>query len=288
MFLSGKKKILSELQAQKEDQVKREPYVAGYFYPDRKEILIETIESFIPEVKEKIKALGVVSPHAGYEYSGPVAAAVYSAVIIPETVVILAPAHHQINSLFALYDSGSWLTPLGQVPIEERLSELLVGETQLITRDREAHRKEHSIEVQVPFLQYFQKNLSLVPILVSYQANYESLAELGQAISRAVINFDRPVLLVASTDMSHYVSQKMAEELDHKAISFIERLDPQGLFQVVISYGLSMCGFQPTAAMLVAAKALGAKEGKLIKYQTSGDRTGDYREVVGYAGLAVI
>ncbi|MGB9764589.1 MAG: AmmeMemoRadiSam system protein B [Candidatus Saccharicenans sp.] len=268
--------------------MKREPYVAGYFYPDRKEILIETIESFIPEVKEKIKALGVVSPHAGYEYSGPVAAAVYSAVIIPETVVILAPAHHQINSLFALYDSGSWLTPLGQVPIEERLSELLVGETQLITRDREAHRKEHSIEVQVPFLQYFQKNLSLVPILVSYQANYESLAELGQAISRAVINFDRPVLLVASTDMSHYVSQKMAEELDHKAISFIERLDPQGLFQVVISYGLSMCGFQPTAAMLVAAKALGAKEGKLIKYQTSGDRTGDYREVVGYAGLAVI
>jgi hypothetical protein len=267
--------------------MKRQPYVAGYFYPEQADILRKNIESFILDRAEKTKAIGVMSPHAGYEYSGPVAGAVYSSVIIPETVVILSPAHHQINCLFALYDSGAWLTPLGEVPVENKLAELILGETQLVSRDLEAHRKEHSIEVQIPFLQYFQKNLSIVPILVSYEANYENLAELGKAVADAVTSFRGEVLLVASSDMSHYVSQRVAEELDHKAISFIEKLDPNGLYEVVTSYGISMCGYQPTTAMLVAAKSLGAKEGRLIRYHTSGDRTGDYREVVGYAGLLI-
>ncbi|MBC7361236.1 MAG: AmmeMemoRadiSam system protein B [Candidatus Aminicenantes bacterium] len=267
--------------------MKRQPYVAGYFYPDQPEILKRTIESFILDRAEKTEAIGVVSPHAGYEYSGPVAGAVYSSVIIPETVIILAPAHHHISSLFALYDSGTWVTPLGEVAVENRLAELIIGETQLISRDQEAHRKEHSIEVQIPFLQYLQKNLSIVPIVVSHEADYDHLAELGKALARAVTGFRGKVLLVASTDMSHYVNQRVAEELDYKAISFIQKLDPQGLYEVVSSYGISMCGFQPTTALLVAAKSLGAKEGKLIKYQTSGDRTGDYRQVVGYAGLVI-
>jgi Predicted dioxygenase len=287
LFLK-KKKNLYEPKAQKEGLMKRQPYVAGYFYPDSREKLLQTIESFIPAVKEKLEAIGVVSPHAGYEYSGPVAAAVYSSVIIPETVIILAPAHHHISSLFALYDAGSWLTPLGEIPINERLSELIVAEAQSVSRDQEAHRKEHSIEVQLPFLQYFQKKLSFVPILISYEADYDSLAELGEAVSKAIINYGRQVLIIASTDMSHYVQQKIAEELDFKAISFIQKVDPRGLFEVVVSYGLTMCGFQPTTAMLAAARSLGAKEGKLIKYQTSGDRTGDYQEVVGYAGLAIV
>jgi len=267
--------------------MKRLPYVAGYFYPAEAGKLVSTIESFLPRKIEPQEAIGVVSPHAGYEYSGPVAAAVYSSVKIPEAVVILAPAHHQISSLFAIYDSGSWLTPMGEVTINNRLAELIMEGNSKVKRDVEAHRKEHSIEVQIPFMQYFQKSLSIVPILVSYEAGFKDLVDLGEALASAVKKFGQQVLLVASTDMSHYVSQKIAEELDYKAISFVEKLDPSGLFEVVVSFGISMCGFQPTTALLVAARHLGAKEGKLIKYQTSGDRTGDYREVVGYAGLAI-
>ncbi|MGB9893828.1 MAG: AmmeMemoRadiSam system protein B [Candidatus Saccharicenans sp.] len=267
--------------------MKRQPYVAGYFYPGDPEILKKTIQSFTTEKKEISQAIGVVAPHAGYEYSGPVAGSVYSSVVIPETVVILSPAHHRISSLFALFDEGSWETPLGEVPVESRLADLIVAETELVLRDPEAHRKEHSIEVQVPFLQYFQPHLSIVPLMVSYEAEYQQLRELGQALAEAIKNFKKQVLIIASTDMSHYVSQKIAEELDHKAISFIEKVDAEGLYNVVSSYGISMCGFQPTAAMLVAARSLGATTGRLIKYQTSGDRTGDYREVVGYAGLMV-
>lgn len=268
--------------------MKRLPYVAGYFYPDDPDLLRNTIQSFTREEPDKIRAVGVVAPHAGYEYSGPVAGRVYSSVEIQETVIILSPAHHRISSLFALYDRGSWLTPLGEVKVEARLADLVAEGTDLVSRDPEAHRKEHSIEVQVPFLQYFRPDVFIVPIMVSYQAGWPELSQLGQALALAVKKFKQPVLLVASTDMSHYVSKKVAEELDFKAIDFIKKLDPEGLVRVVTSFGISMCGFQPTAAMLTAARALGAREGRLISYQTSGERTGNYREVVGYAGLAII
>lgn len=268
--------------------MKRQPYVAGYFYPADPEALKKMLKSFVRNGGEKLRAIGVVAPHAGYEYSGPVAGRVYSSVEIPDTAVILSPAHYRISSLFALYDRGNWLTPLGEVKVEEQLADLISMESDLITRDPEAHRKEHSIEVQVPFLQYFRPDVCIVPLMVSYQASWPELNELGQALASAVKNFSRPVLLVASTDMSHYVNKKVAEELDFKAIAFIEKLDPEGLYNVVTSYGISMCGFQPTAAMLAAARRLGAKEGRLINYQTSGERTGDYREVVGYAGLAIL
>ncbi|MDD8019602.1 MAG: AmmeMemoRadiSam system protein B [Acidobacteriota bacterium] len=265
--------------------MQRQPYVAGYFYPAEPNLLKKTIESFLPGKIKKIRAYGAISPHAGYEYSGPVAAAVYSSIIIPGNVVILGPAHHPIESLLALDDSDGWLTPLGEVPLNAALADLILSESSSISRDKEAHRKEHSIEVQIPFLRYFQPDLSIVPILVSYEADYEKLEALGQALARAIKSLKEDVLLVASTDMSHYISQEMAEKLDYKAISFIRKLDPRGLFQLVTSYGLTMCGFQPTAAVMVATQALGAKEGQLVKYQTSGDRTGDYQQVVGYAGL---
>ncbi len=265
--------------------MKRQPYVAGYFYPDEPGLLRRTIESFLPLRINKARAYGAISPHAGYEYSGPVAAAVYSSVDVPADVVILGPAHHPIESVLALDDSDSWQTPLGEVPINPTLTRLILTGGEIVFSDREAHRKEHSIEVQVPFLQYFQPDLSIVPILVSYEADYEKLEGLGQTLARAINSYGQDVLLVASTDMSHYISQEMAEKLDYKAISFMQKLDPRGLFHLVTSYGLTMCGFQPTAAVMVAAQALGAKEGQLVKYQTSGERTGDYQQVVGYAGL---
>ena len=159
--------------------MKRRPYVAGYFYPEEPDLLRKTIESFLPGKSEKNRAYGIVSPHAGYEYSGSVAAYVYSSVIIPSNVVILGPAHHPIESILALDDSNSWLTPLGEVPVNSALADLILSESGFISKDKEAHRKEHSIEVQVPFLQYFQPDLSIVPILVSYEADYKKLEDLG-------------------------------------------------------------------------------------------------------------
>lgn len=160
--------------------MKRQPYVAGYFYPDEPGLLRKTIESFVPLRTNKTRAYGAISPHAGYEYSGPVAAAVYSSVDIPADVVILGPAHHPIESVLALDDSDSWQTPLGEVPINPTLTQLILTGGEIVFRDREAHRKEHSIEVQVPFLQYFQPDLSIVPILVSYEADYENWKDWGR------------------------------------------------------------------------------------------------------------
>ena len=153
--------------------------------------------------------------------------------------------------------------------------------------DPAAHEREHALEVQLPFLQYLNRRISFVPIAVSYLAAYPQLEDLGRAVAAAIAGLGRDALVVASTDMSHYVSREEAEARDAPAISRILALDPRGLFDVVKAEDISMCGFQPTAAALVAAKALGAEKAELVKYATSGDSTGDYREVVAYAGFRV-
>jgi len=266
--------------------MKRQPYVAGYFYPDEPGLLRRTIESFLPLRINKARAYGAISPHAGYEYSGPVAAAVYSSVDVPADVVILGPAHHPIESVLALDDSDSWQTPLGEVPINPDLNpadfnrgrKLFSVIEKLTGKNIRLRSRFRSFSISSLICPSFQ---SWFPM----KSDYEKLEGLGQTLARAINSYGQDVLLVASTDMSHYISQEMAEKLDYKAISFMQKLDPRGLFHLVTSYGLTMCGFQPTAAVMVAAQALGAKEGQLVKYQTSGERTGDYQQVVGYAGL---
>lgn len=266
----------------------RQPAVAGYFYPGRAEELKKMIDQMTPQKSDKKKAWGIVSPHAGYVYSGQVAAAVFASVEIPSIAVILGPSHRAIRSLFALQVEGSWRTPLGEVPIYSALASRLLEISSLFEDEPRAHLSEHSLEVQVPFLQYHRPGISIVPICVSPEADYASLEEVGRAIAQAVKENKPDILLVASTDMSHYISQKEAEKKDFLAIKKIEALDARGLYDVVIQENISMCGFQPTCAVIVACKELGASRGELILYRTSGEVTGDYHEVVGYAGCRLL
>lgn len=265
----------------------RKPAVAGFFYPGKKDELETMMAGMVDPDKDKEKACCVVSPHAGFMYSGAVAGAVFSSVFLPRRHVLLGPNHRPVLSRIAVVSKGLWSTPLGEVRIDTDLAELIKAQTSLVVEDEKAHAHEHALEVQLPFLQYLRKSISIVPICVAYQASYEELEELGQGIAMAIQEIKEDILITASTDMSHYVGQETAREKDFRAIDRILDLDAKGLYDVVIQENISMCGFQPTTAALVASKILGASQGKLIKYQTSGDVTGDFREVVGYAGLAI-
>jgi len=267
--------------------VRRKPAVAGYFYPSQREELSGMIEGMTETEMKREKAICVVSPHAGFVYSGPVTGAVFSAVILPDTFVILGPSHRGISSRFAIMKEGLWETPLGDIPLESHLAALIMSNSPLIVEDERAHSEEHSLEVQLPFIQYFRKEFSIVPICLSYDVSYEELEELAKAISQGIQDFEREVLIVTSTDMSHYVSQKTAEKKDFLAIDKVLKLDPKGLYDTVQKEDISMCGFQPTTSALIASKELGARKAELIKYQTSGDMSGDYSQVVGYAGIRI-
>jgi AmmeMemoRadiSam system protein B len=279
--------------------LKRRPAVAGYFYEADPEALKARIERCFlsklgpgrlpSERAEKPRRIkGLVVPHAGYMYSGPVAAHAYLAMAedgIPETVVIIGPNHTGLGAGVSIMVEGSWSTPLGAVPIDSELAKAIQEAGSLIAVDEEAHLNEHSIEVQLPFLLHVAKRpFKLVPICMMLQA-YEACLDVGEAIASAARG--RDVVVIASSDFTHYESQRSAEVKDGKAIEAIERLDPRGLLEVVEAESISMCGPGPVAAMLVASTSMGATSAKLLKYATSGDVTHDYSAVVGYASIVV-
>lgn len=263
----------------------RRPQYAGQFYPGTRERLREAIAPLTDPGAAPKKSLAVVSPHAGYVYSGGVAGAVFSSAALPSVFVILGPAHREIDPLFAVWAEGSWQTPLGESPIETELASRVLAGCPLAEANERAHLTEHSLEVQLPFIQYLRKDAAIVPICVSAEADYAALEALGRALAEAVRGYEKESLIVASTDMSHYVSQRTAERQDRRAIDKVLGLDPFGLFTTVVEERISMCGFQPTTAALVAALALGARQAELVRYATSGDASGDYSQVVGYAGI---
>ena len=266
----------------------RRPAVAGYFYPRKAEELRSMIKGMVDPRAKKEKARAVVSPHAGFAYSGPVAGAVYSSVVLPERFVILGPSHRGQRSVFGIMKKGSWQTPLGDVPLDSVLAESLLRNSSLVRVEESAHEEEHSLEVQLPFIQFLSSGFSIVPVCVSPVADYAALEELGKGLAASIRESGREVLIVASTDMSHYVSQETARAKDFLAIERIRALDARGLFEVVQEEGISMCGFQPTTAAILAAKELGAGRADLIRYMTSGETSGDFDQVVGYAGLRIV
>lgn len=267
--------------------MKRKPAVAGYFYPQQEESLKSVLDRMIDPEREKRKAISVITPHAGFEYSGPVAGAVFSSVQLPEVFVLLGPSHRHVKSRFAIMKKGIWQTPFGDVPIESGLANAIETRSDLVSDDSSAHDQEHSLEVQLPFIQYFKSDFSIVPINIAYQTSYEELEELGHAISGALQSRDDDVLIVASTDMSHYISQQEAGIKDSLAIEEIRSLNARGLYEVVSRENISMCGYQPTISTIVASKDLGATQAELIRYQTSGEVTKNFHEVVGYAGMRI-
>lgn len=266
----------------------RRPAVAGYFYPKRPEELRSMIEGMVDPEAKKEKAWAVVSPHAGFVYSGPVAGAVYSSVILPDRFILLGPSHRGQRSVFAIMDKGAWKTPLGEVPLDTELAASLLGGSPSVRVEEGAHEQEHSLEVQLPFIQFLKPTFSIVPVCISPAADYGALEELGMALAAVVRGSSRSVLIVSSTDMSHYVSHETAKRKDRLAIDRIQALDARGLYDVVLGENISMCGFQPTTAAVLAAKELGARRADLVRYMTSGETSGDFSQVVGYAGLRIV
>jgi|SRR5208282_3864210 len=270
----------------------RTPAVAGRFYPGRAEELLRDIRTYTASapVENRISAIGCVAPHAGYFYSGSVAGAVYSRLEIPEPCVVLCPNHTGKGHPLAVMANTTWQTPLGQVAANTEMSVQLLHRFPALQEDSAAHRGEHAIEVQLPFLQARQPKLSIVPIAVG-TSDFEALRGLGEALAQVIAEREEvgegKVLIVASSDMNHYESDAITRVKDRKAIARVLALDARGLWQVVMNEDISMCGFGPAIVMLTAAKLLGATSAKLIKYATSGDVSGDYESVVGYAGIIV-
>jgi AmmeMemoRadiSam system protein B len=227
-----------------------------------------------------------MSPHAGYIYSGGVAGKTFASVSIPDQVVILGPNHHGRGHVAAVYANGAWETPLGQTSVASGLARRILGECTMTAEDHVAHRFEHSLEVQLPFLQFRAPRVSIVPVCIS-RMPLELLLQLGDGLARAIQASDSAPLIVASTDMTHYESGKTARKKDFQALEKVLALDPEGLYEVVQGERISMCGVLPTVVMLRAALALGAREAELIAYSNSGDVTGDQSEVVGYAGVRI-
>jgi AmmeMemoRadiSam system protein B len=273
----------------------RTPAVAGRFYPARAEELLREVREFSSpvtsaEVSKHTSAIGCVAPHAGYIYSGTIAGAVYSSLEIPEHCVILCPNHTGKGRPLAVMASTTWQTPLGEVAADADLGARLLHRFPALQEDSAAHRGEHAIEVQLPFLQARQPQLNIVPIVVG-TSDFDVLRGLGEALGDVIgaLEEDRKlkVLIIASSDMNHYESDAVTRVKDHKAIERVLALDGRGLWDVVMNEEISMCGFGPTIVMLTAAKLLGATSATLVKYATSGEVSGDYGSVVGYAGIIV-
>ena len=267
----------------------RQPAVAGRFYPASAQQLREEIETYTKpaaETEPKIRALGCVVPHAGYMYSGHVAGAVYRRLDLPKQIIILCPNHTGAGEPLAIMSQGAWHTPLGDAPIAEALAIELKQRMPLLSEDEEAHRSEHALEVQLPFLQVLAPGFEFVPIAVG-TGNFEVLSAVGVAIGSVIAKQNDRVLVVASSDMNHYESDAVTRVKDRRAIDQLLALDPRGLYDVVREAHISMCGYGPATIMLTAARKLGATQAELIRYSTSGDVSGDKDTVVGYAGVAV-
>jgi len=270
----------------------RTPAVAGRFYPGHaEELRREILQYTAPVETARITAIGCVAPHAGYVYSGWVAGAVYSRLEIPDRAVILCPNHTGKGRPLAVMANTTWQTPLGEIAADAELGARLMRRFPGLQEDSAAHRGEHAIEVQLPFLQAQRRDLSIVPIVIGTN-NFEVLRGLGEALADVIGDVqegdrEEKVLVIASSDMNHYESDAITRVKDHKAIERVLALDARGLWQVVMNEDVSMCGFGPTIVMLTAAKLLGATSATLVKYATSGDVSGDYESVVGYAGIIV-
>lgn len=264
----------------------RKPAVAGRFYPADPQKLNTLLKSYINPLAKKSPALGIVVPHAGYVYSGDVAGQVYAQIQLPQKIIILSPNHTGLGATFATMNRGTWRLPFGDATINEALANQLLAACHLLEVDSIAHANEHSLEVQIPFLQYLEKDFSFVPLTIGH-VPFGECQEIGKAIAQVIQNAEEPILLIASTDMNHYESQKITLEKDEWAMDAILDRDPKKLYQVVHQKNISMCGIIPTTIVLTACNLLGASRATLVQHKTSGDVSGDYDTVVGYAGFII-
>lgn len=265
----------------------REPVVAGRFYPANKNELQSVVDKYTRKTQRKppIEACAVIAPHAGYVYSGQLAGRTLSTVHIPETVILVGPNHTGQGSPASL-SIEDWSTPLGPVRANTILAKLITKKSTTIVIDEAAHTFEHSLEVQLPFLQKLQQNLSVVPLTLGH-LSYETCEEIADSLYRSISEYSGKVLILASTDMNHFESRSVSQAKDRLALDAIEAMDPKSLYSTVHTNKISMCGFIPVVITLLTSLKLGAKTAMLLEHMDSGDISGDTGHVVGYAGVII-
>jgi len=264
----------------------RRPAVAGQFYPRHPEDLNEELKVAFSDVAgdETLPIRGAVVPHAGYIYSGAVAAEVYARLPKRETYVLIGPNHHGLGLPVAI-SRDSWMTPLGVAECDLELADALMGS--IIEVDESAHLYEHSLEVQIPFLQARFSDFKILPICMGLQ-DEETAIEVGEAVGEAAKSLGRDCTVIASSDLTHYEHQEEARRKDAQLIEAILKMDVAAVYKTVYSLNLTTCGYGPISATITASRILGAQSGKLLRYSTSGDVTGDFSQVVGYGAIAFV
>ena len=264
----------------------RECAVAGQFYPSNPKSLKEEIERFKPKTNSNISAKGIIIPHAGYIYSGKVAISTVGIVKPKRRIIILGPNHTGIGHTFSIFPEGEWKMPFANIKIDRELAKNIVGDADLIKEDYSAHLHEHSIEVELPILQYFFGDFEFIPIVCGI-ANLDIYRRVAHRIYEAIENIQNDILIVASSDMTHYEEDSSARKKDSLAIESILKLDEEELVEKVEKYNISMCGIAPVSVLLHCCKLLKANKAEVVLYQTSGDASGDYSSVVGFLGVVI-
>jgi MEMO1 family protein len=264
----------------------RLPAVAGRFYPSNPAELTALIQKYcsIDEGDPRLAVRACLVPHAGYVYSGHVAGAVFARIALPRKIIVLGVRHHPQGEPAAILSNGAWRTPLGDVPIDEPLAEALKKACPFLREDSVAHSAEHSLEVQLPFLQLLAPGFAFVPVALGTM-RFESLVNVGEAIAQVLADSKENVLLLTTSDLNHYENDATTRIKDRKAIDQLLALDPRMLYDTCRNEEISMCGLGPAVAMLTALNAMGARKSELVRYATSADVSGDRSAVVGYAGM---
>jgi AmmeMemoRadiSam system protein B len=263
----------------------RLPIVSGRFYPSDPIELTSLLREYTNAAAHSppIAVRACLVPHAGYVYSGHVTGAVLARIALPKKVIVLGVRHHPRGEQAAILSSGAWRTPLGDAPIDEPLAAALREACPLLREDSVAHSAEHSLEVQLPFLQVLAADFTFVPIALG-TINLEKLVSVGEALAKVLAGRE-DVLLLTTSDLNHYEDDATTRIKDRKAIDQLLALNPRGLYDICRNGNISMCGLGPAVAMLTALNALGARRADLVKYATSADVSGDRTAVVGYAGM---
>jgi MEMO1 family protein len=267
----------------------RMPAVSGRFYSSNPAELTALIRQYTKVENDGalLKAKACLVPHAGYVYSGHVAGAVYGRISIPKKILVLGVRHYPHGANAAILSSGVWRTPLGDAPIDEPLAEALLAACPLLREDCVAHSSEHSLEVQIPFLQVLQREFTFVPIALG-TLRFEDLIAVGEAIGGVLAASNEEILLLTTSDLNHYENDATTRVKDHKAIDRILAMDARCLYDTCRNEAISMCGLGPAVAMLTALQRVGTVRAELVRYATSADVSGDFSAVVGYAGMSFI
>jgi MEMO1 family protein len=273
----------------------RPPAVSGRFYPSDPAELRATVATLLADARRAVRpsdrpTVGIIAPHAGYVYSGPTAAAVFAQITIPGLVVILAPNHTGISEAeggVSLWEAGAFRTPLGDVPVDAQTAQALLEVARgVVGVDHDAHRAEHAVEVELPFLQVLRADVRIVPLVIAWDA-WDAARLLGEMLARLVNAAAEPMLLLASSDMNHYEPAGVTQQKDGQALDAIRALDGAELLARCKRERISMCGRGPAATVIAAARALGAERAEVVDYRHSGWVSGDNARVVGYAGVVI-